>query len=73
MKYLFLVNPCAGSGKGQQVWRTIQQLLPQTGIDYEKVESTHPGHPRELAQRLATRREDIDCLIVIGGDGTLMK
>lgn len=71
MKYLFLVNPCAGSGKGQQVWRTIQQLLPQTGIDYEKVESTHPGHPRELAQWQAARRTDIDCLIVIGGDGTL--
>lgn len=71
MKYLFLINPCAGGGNGKVVWQQIRSYLsdnPQ--IQYEYLISKSVGHPQELATQ-AARRSDIDCLIVIGGDGTL--
>ena len=71
MKYMFLINPLAGSGKGRQVWRQLALLLDEQRVDYEKVTSTRLGHPRQLARQVAQTRPDINCLVVVGGDGTL--
>lgn len=71
MKYCFLVNPCAGSGKGKLAWQQIHSYLVKTGINYDYLLSQHPGHPRRLAAQLASNRGQTDCLVVVGGDGTL--
>ncbi|WHO86515.1 diacylglycerol/lipid kinase family protein [Limosilactobacillus oris] len=71
MRYLFLINPHSGSGKGMTVWQKVHHYLASQQIDYRYVFSKYPGHPRKLAARCSQRRPAIDCLVVIGGDGTL--
>ena len=71
MKYLFLVNPCAGGGKGKLAWQQISNYLTANPrLQFDHTISRYAGHPRELAKQ-ATQRTDLDCLIVVGGDGTL--
>lgn len=71
MKYLFLVNPCAGGGKGKLVWQQLTPLLTDSSQgQFDHVISRHAGQPRDLAMQ-AAQRSDLDCLIVVGGDGTL--
>lgn len=71
MNYLFLVNPCAGGGKGKLVWQQINTFLAANRqIQFDHVISQYAGHPRELAMQ-AAQQTDRDCLIVVGGDGTL--
>lgn len=71
MKYLFLVNPCAGGGKGKLVWQQVNSFLAaKFSIRFDHVVSQYAGHPRYLAMQ-AAQRTDLDCLVVVGGDGTL--
>lgn len=71
MKYLFLVNPCAGGGKGKLAGQQISNYLAANPrLHFDHTISQYAGHPRELA-RQATQRTDLDCLVVVGGDGTL--
>ena len=69
-KYLFLINPAAGSGKAANVWRMLQTLLAKVNVDYDFCFSKHPGHPRAIA-RVTGKQRKYDCLVVVGGDGTL--
>lgn len=71
MKYCFLINPCAGSGKGKSVWQQVNAYLVKAGIDYSYLLSKYPGHPRTLARQLASEHHRVDSLVVVGGDGTL--
>ena len=66
-----MINPHSGSGKGMTVWQKVHHYLASQQIDYQYVFSKYPGHPRELAAQCGQRRPVIDCLVVIGGDGTL--
>lgn len=69
-KYLFLINPAAGSGKAADVWRLLQTLLAKENVDYDFCFSKHPGHPRAIANDTGKQRK-YGCLVVVGGDGTL--
>ncbi|EEW53191.1 diacylglycerol/lipid kinase family protein [Limosilactobacillus antri] len=71
MRYLFLINPHSGSGKGLAAWQKVHRYLAGQQVDYQTVVSKYPGHPRELAAACADCRPRGDCLVVIGGDGTL--
>lgn len=69
-KYLFLINPAAGSGKAANVWRLLQALLAKDNVSYDFRFSKHPGHPRVIARDI-NKQQKYDCLVVVGGDGTL--
>lgn len=69
-KYLFLINPAAGSGKAADVWCLLQTLLAKENVDYDFCFSKHPGHPRAIANDTGKQRK-YGCLVVVGGDGTL--
>lgn len=71
VRYLFLINPHSGSGKGMKAWRQIHQYLQEQQIDFRYVFSKYPEHPRELAAMCVQDNSAVDCLVVIGGDGTL--
>lgn len=71
MKYNFLVNPHSGSGKGQQIWQQLKAYLDEHQISYSVFHSEYAGHPRQLANQLATNHGQNECLVVVGGDGTL--
>lgn len=66
---LFYVNPTAGSGHAQKIWRTLEPHLQKHRIPYTTIIDTHPAHALSrlrLAHSLKPR-----ALFVIGGDGTL--
>lgn len=66
-EYLVIVNPASGRGRGQQRAEALCGRLPGS-CRVEIVETTHRGSAAELA---ATRRDEVERVIAIGGDGTL--
>lgn len=70
MKYFFLVNPAARSGRGQQVWASLSRTLADLHVSYEVFFTRYGGHGTRLVRHLA-RQLPGNCLVVVGGDGTL--
>jgi len=68
-RWLFIVNPNAGSKKGEREWPKIQKYLQQQGFDFHSVFTKHRDHALHLAI------ENIEAgyrnLVVVGGDGTM--
>jgi diacylglycerol kinase (ATP) len=69
MKTRVILNPKAGSGRALGVLAEAEAALAAHGIDY-RVEPT--SGPRD-ATRLSTiaRRDGVDAILAIGGDGTI--
>lgn len=58
-----IFNPRAGGNKQ----RFLSKILQHAGIRVELLQTTHPGHARELARKVRAHRR----LFVAGGDGSL--
>ena len=69
MKYAFIVNPIAGSGRAQKAVQVIENEMRQRSLAYGVMLTEHPGHGTELARK-AIAMEDCCCVIAVGGDGT---
>ncbi len=70
MKYAFVLNPAAGTGFASRAMEDIRKVLDQKQIEYEVFETEQPRHATELTAQLA-QRDDISCIVSVGGDGTL--
>ncbi len=68
MHVLFIVNECAGNGKGKIVWNRLQQQL---SIDYQVALTQYEGHGQEIAEQWAQKDQTKKLIIVVGGDGTV--
>lgn len=68
--YYFIVNPASGSGRGQAVWKTIEEELKQLGISYRAFLLAGPGEAAKLAEGLSNPTAPIT-LVAVGGDGTI--
>ncbi len=68
-KWLIIVNPNAGSKKGEKDWPKICQHLTREGFDYECVFTEHRNHAIHLASDNIAR--GFRNIAVVGGDGTL--
>lgn len=70
MKYIFLVNPIAGSGRAKRKWRILQQYLIEQSFDYEIYFSKATG---DIQKRLGNQdyTDPQQSIIIMGGDGTL--
>lgn len=71
MRTVFVINPTAGPSNAA-VWLrpAILAAAAPLGLQPEILLTTHPGHARELAERLAAGPEPAR-LYACGGDGTL--
>ena len=69
MKYYLIVNPYGGGGKGLKIQEKIQPVFESAGAELEIINTTHPGHAKELAQSLDFNGFNGIC--PIGGDGTM--
>lgn len=66
MKYHFIVNASASSGKGQKTWEQVEQILKRENVDYQ----VYFPESREETEKIAGQLTNCH-MIVLGGDGTL--
>ena len=70
MKYYFIVNKGARSGKGKRVWEAIKDQVDKMGIDKEVHFTEYRGHGIKMVERITSKDEECT-IIAIGGDGTV--
>lgn len=68
-KWLVIVNPNAGSRKGEKDWPRIQGLLRKQGFIFEAVFTKNRNHAIALTGSMICK--GYKKIIVVGGDGTL--
>lgn len=66
----FIVNQKSRSGKGEKIWREVEQVLQQRHIPYRAWKTEYEGHAGELAQKICKRKDAQISLVAVGGDGT---
>jgi diacylglycerol kinase (ATP) len=64
-----VVNPAAGGGRTDPLWRRLGAELTRLGLSFEAAETRHRGHATELARRAAAAGWPL--VVAVGGDGTL--
>jgi YegS/Rv2252/BmrU family lipid kinase len=69
MHVRLVVNPRAGSGSAARQLPEIQRQLRRVGVSFDVAQTSAPGEGALLAA--AARRDDVECVAVVGGDGTL--
>lgn len=63
----FLINPAAAGGRGRTTWERFVALLPESPAPEAVQWSARAGH----AQQLAREMPECECLVAVGGDGTV--
>ncbi len=74
MKYVFIVNPAAGKQNPMLALEgKLRSVCESKGLDYEILETEHPGHATKLAAKAAegATAENPVRVFSVGGDGTL--
>ncbi|RWZ59732.1 diacylglycerol kinase family lipid kinase [Halobacillus fulvus] len=70
--YIVVVNPEAGFGKSEKLFRLIQQDDHYKKSNCRAFFTQYEGHGAKIAEQVAEmHKEQLECLIVVGGDGTL--
>ncbi|MGP4075655.1 diacylglycerol/lipid kinase family protein [Halobacillus sp. K22] len=72
--FLLIINPEAGHGKAEKLFREIKNdpLYQNHKENFQTHFSKYKGHAEKIAEEFCTLYHDLlTCLIVIGGDGTL--
>lgn len=64
-----ILNPAAGRGRGQLLEPQIRQLLHQTGMPFELVQTGARGEAIALARQ--AKRQGYSTIVAAGGDGTI--
>lgn len=65
---LLIVNPAAGHGRGEKVFRTLESRLLRDFPGLEVRKSERPGHAVEIGREAAER--GFERVLCLGGDGT---
>lgn len=68
---LFIVNPCAGSGRAARLAVSIRDWAAAHGVAASVIETTQRGHAQRLAAGAAASGHDR--VIAVGGDGTVQE
>lgn len=67
----FIVNRCAGTGKGEEVWKLAKKCLKESVIEYKAYDTKYEGHATKIATKLCELPVDKVAIVVVGGDGTI--
>ncbi|MCR5683958.1 MAG: diacylglycerol kinase family lipid kinase [Lachnospiraceae bacterium] len=70
MKYYFIVNPAAKTGKGIGLWDEIKDRLDSSKIDYEAFFTTGAGSAASIARDICRDHPEAKRIVIVGGDGT---
>jgi diacylglycerol kinase (ATP) len=63
-----IVNPVAGGGRARRAAARVAGELQAGGVAADLLETSHPGHARQLAESLV--RDGAPRVVACGGDGT---
>lgn len=69
--YYFIVNPKAGRGISEKVWKQLERRLNMNNIDYQALLTRQPGDARQFAHDLTGSGQPDRTIIAVGGDGTM--
>ncbi len=69
--FVFIVNPNAKSGQSQYVWKRVESILREKGIEYEVFQTAAPEHARKLVKTVFKRSDFNGIIVAVGGDGTI--
>ncbi|MBN1256287.1 MAG: diacylglycerol kinase family lipid kinase [Planctomycetes bacterium] len=68
MKILIIANPISGGGKGKENANKLALLLSKKGHKAELYFTGNTGGAKRRVEKIGT---EFDCLVVVGGDGTV--
>lgn len=68
--YTFIINPNARSGLGQKVWKELEDLLKEKGVEYQALFTKYQRHATKLVAEITADGEE-HTIIALGGDGTV--
>jgi len=71
LKFILAVNPNSGKKQSQKILEKVKPIFNKNNAILDIIETTHPGHTKELANQ--TDLINYDAFIAIGGDGTLLE
>lgn len=69
--YYFIVNPMSGRGRGEKIWRKLEDQLKRAKIEYEVMMTEVPGDARRIAYALTKYCKEPRIIVAVGGDGTV--
>jgi len=71
--YIFIVNPTAGNGKAEKIYRRLKETDIFKKMNIVSYHTDYKGHAEELIEQLYTfyDKRTIEAIVVIGGDGTM--
>ncbi|WP_261130713.1 diacylglycerol kinase family protein [Bacillus sp. Marseille-Q3570] len=70
--YIFIINPKAGNGNGEKVWKKVKRELQKQNIPYRSFFTQRAGHGKDIAQQMShIHHEHLKGIVTVGGDGTM--
>ena len=66
-----IVNPYSGKRQLAKDWIKIYRLLKKADIRFDEQLTAYPGHATEIAKNMV--EHGYKHLLVVGGDGTIMR
>ncbi|MFV8827382.1 diacylglycerol/lipid kinase family protein [Alkalihalobacterium sp. APHAB7] len=67
--YVFIVNPISGNGRGEVVWKSIENTLINKKTKFKAHLTRDKAHVAEIVKSL--NPETVTAVVVVGGDGTV--
>lgn len=73
--FYVIINPASKSGRGVSIWKELEPIMTEQGIDHKVIYSDHIGHIEEIVRRLCEKLDTDSALelniVILGGDGTI--
>lgn len=67
----FIVNEASGRGRGGKIWRALRREMLEQELPFRAWCTRSPGEATALAQLTCQDAQELQKLVVVGGDGTV--
>jgi diacylglycerol kinase (ATP) len=67
----FIINPKARNGYCLKIWQKVKTELEAENISFLAFLTEYPGHAKLLANQIASKNQEQQLIVAVGGDGTM--